>query len=123
MPSSKYVKEYGDIQRDFGTLFQVVKDTQKTLESVETTQRVLLMDLTEKYATKAEVNQLRETITNHKTHTDAEITVIKNELSLASSIFGIGSKVGKFFVFIMQVALTSFVSLIVGYYFANIISK
>lgn len=121
MPDKDYLKEYGDIQRDFGTLFQVVKDVQETLKRIESSEKAFMRETKVTYATKRELIIVHDIALDTKNTIDKELPAIKEELRRASSIFGIGSKIGKFFVFVTQVALTSFVTLIVAYYWAHIV--
>lgn len=123
MPSStNKTTEYGAIQRDMGTLFQMIEGIKETVERVEINQGNSLSEMKVIYATKIELDMVMRIASSTKTCVDEEMPKIKKELERANSVFGFGSKVGKFFAVGFQIILTCVITLGTTYLWTRIVT-
>lgn len=114
--------EYGAIQRDIGTLFQMVVGIKETVDRVEENQGISLSEMKVIYATKAELDAVTLIASSTKKGFDDVMPMIKKELERANSVFGFGSKVGKFLSVGFQIVLTCIVTLGTTYLWAKIVT-
>lgn len=114
MASKQSIVDNGAIQRDLGTLFQLAKDIQSTVVRVEQNQKDTVNEMKVVYATKLELDQVKNIAEKTSKKVEEELPKITEQIKKANSIFGIGSRIGKVFLLVLQSGLTTLVTLYIS---------
>lgn len=111
--------QYGEVQWNFGTLFSMVQNIEADVKSLVQNHSVYVASVARDYATKQELLAVQEIATTTRNQIKEELQPIKAYVEMSSKILGNSTKLGKFVSRTLQTALTSFVTLVVAYYFSR----
>lgn len=111
--------QYGEVQWNFGTLFSMVQNIEADVKSLVQNHSVYVASVARDYATKQELLAVQEIATTTRNQIKEELQPIKAHVEMSSKILGNSTKLGKFVSRTLQTALTSFVTLVVAYYFSR----
>lgn len=114
--------QYGEVQWNFGTLFSMVQNIETNVKSLVDNHSVYVASVARDYATKQELLAVQEIATTTRNQIKEELQPIKAHVEMSSKILGNSTKLGKFVSRTLQTALTSFVTLVVAYYFSHYFS-
>jgi uncharacterized protein YicC (UPF0701 family) len=114
--------QYGEVQWNFGTLFTMVQNIEKNVTSLVNNHSTYVASVARDYATKQELLAVQTIATTTRALIQDELGPIKTHVERSNKILGNGTKLGKFVSRTLQTALTSFITLVVAYYFSHYFS-
>lgn len=114
--------QYGEVQWNFGSLFSMVQNIEANVKSLVDNHSVYVASVARDYATKQELLAVQEIANNTRSQIMEELTPIKKHVETSSKLISNSTVLGKFISHALQTALTSFITLLVAYYFTNYFS-
>lgn len=114
--------QYGEVQWNFGTLFSMVQNIEANVKSLVDNHSEYVASAARDYATKQELLAVQEIANNTRSQIMEELTPIKKHVETSSKLISNSTVLGKFISRSLHTALTSFITLLVAYYFTNYFS-
>lgn len=109
--------QYGDVQWNMGTLFTMVQNIEENVEKIMKAQSDHTKMVSRVYATKVEVQGVRQIADDTRTKLHLELDPIIQQFERTQKLLGTGSKVSRLAARAAQTILTSTLTLLVAYYF------